>query len=898
MLLSGQDEELRHLESLFDECARGRAMTVMLEGGAGCGKSDLMEGFAQYAMDSGAIVLGARDAGRLRGIQADGAAPGSPAGLQESSDRLAALAARSPVVVCIDDSQGSEEPTWRWILEAVRRRLRNSRVMLVFTLLPFGGASGLDIHCDLLRQTNLQRIRLLPLDRARAHALWEELNGGPTGAAQADALHTASGGNPLLVRALAEEMRIHGPAARPDTWPCPGGLYAQAALDCVRDSGPLAASVAVGMAALREFSSPESLAAVLRLDPAEIARGEYLLQASGLVAAGRLRHPVVESAVLEHPEFGRRDEILLRVAEYLRERGAGAGATARYLLEFGAATEPWQTATLQRAADEALDIDDAQFADACLALAHDASTDCWERARLVLKRSVVMMRTDPWRAEQHYLEQVARTRCACGTEQCEARTVLKARLLLGCGRLEESMALLHAVAPPADAFPGEPDTGPHYEDWHWLLGDTAGTSAAWIPAQGAVPGGTDVGVAMAPSGTTAFDFGPGMLRAGIRDVREIEDQLRSLRLGDTTIGLIMPELRHLMTVGRPDLAGAWCAHFAGQAAERGVEGWRQLLTALRAEIALALGSLTDAETWAQEAVDLAGEEPAYWLCGGPLTTLVTICTVTGRYEEAARLLGRPLPESFLRSLHGLTYLRARGQLLLTVGRPHLALSDFLAVGRRAESCDLPPCACPPWRIDAAEAWLRLGNHHEAEQLLTAYSDEADEAADSGQWLRVRAQLAQPHDRPGLLTRSAERFQVSGKVWELARVLADLAEAYQDLGQPARADLTLRKARQLAEEYGAGPLYERIVALELGGGPPRRSVLGALHRPDPAAKLSESERRVAVLAAQGLTNREISAELFITVSTVEQHLTRVYKKLDITSRQELPLQIDLGLPESA
>lgn len=54
----------------------------------------------------------------------------------------------------------------------------------------------------------------------------------------------------------------------------------------------------------------------------------------------------------------------------------------------------------------------------------------------------------------------------------------------------------------------------------------------------------------------------------------------------------------------------------------------------------------------------------------------------------------------------------------------------------------------------------------------------------------------------------------------------------------------------------------------------------------------------MLAARGMTNREISTELFITVSTVEQHLTRDYKKLDITSRQELPLHTELGLPETA
>jgi DNA-binding NarL/FixJ family response regulator len=57
------------------------------------------------------------------------------------------------------------------------------------------------------------------------------------------------------------------------------------------------------------------------------------------------------------------------------------------------------------------------------------------------------------------------------------------------------------------------------------------------------------------------------------------------------------------------------------------------------------------------------------------------------------------------------------------------------------------------------------------------------------------------------------------------------------------------------------------------------------------RLSGSEQRVATLAAQGLTNREISAKLFLTVSTVEQHLTRVYRKLQITSRGDLPLDLE-------
>ncbi|GAA1275737.1 hypothetical protein GCM10009665_73510 [Kitasatospora nipponensis] len=66
------------------------------------------------------------------------------------------------------------------------------------------------------------------------------------------------------------------------------------------------------------------------------------------------------------------------------------------------------------------------------------------------------------------------------------------------------------------------------------------------------------------------------------------------------------------------------------------------------------------------------------------------------------------------------------------------------------------------------------------------------------------------------------------------------------------------------------------------------------------ELSEAERRVAELAAHGLSNREVARKLYITVSTVEQHLTRVYRKLGVRRRVDLGRRLALGrgLPDSA
>jgi DNA-binding CsgD family transcriptional regulator len=76
-------------------------------------------------------------------------------------------------------------------------------------------------------------------------------------------------------------------------------------------------------------------------------------------------------------------------------------------------------------------------------------------------------------------------------------------------------------------------------------------------------------------------------------------------------------------------------------------------------------------------------------------------------------------------------------------------------------------------------------------------------------------------------------------------------------------------------------------LRATGARPRRAVLRGV------ASLTASERRVAELAADGLTNREIAQALFVTMRTVEGHLTRVFAKLDVSSRRDLPARLSSG-----
>jgi DNA-binding CsgD family transcriptional regulator len=116
----------------------------------------------------------------------------------------------------------------------------------------------------------------------------------------------------------------------------------------------------------------------------------------------------------------------------------------------------------------------------------------------------------------------------------------------------------------------------------------------------------------------------------------------------------------------------------------------------------------------------------------------------------------------------------------------------------------------------------------------------------------------------------------------ARALTDLGAHLRRAGTGAdEARELLRTALDTAHRLGARTLADRAEAeLRATGAKPRRAELTGL------AALTASERRVAELAGQGMTNREIAQALFVTARTVEGHLTQVFRKLDVPSRESL------------
>ncbi|MGO4424363.1 LuxR C-terminal-related transcriptional regulator, partial [Streptomyces sp. MCAF7] len=254
---------------------------------------------------------------------------------------------------------------------------------------------------------------------------------------------------------------------------------------------------------------------------------------------------------------------------------------------------------------------------------------------------------------------------------------------------------------------------------------------------------------------------------------------------------------------------------------------------------------------------------------------------------------------------GLMYLRARGHYNLAINRLNVALEDFLATGRLAQQWGVDQPVWVPWRGDVAEVLLQLGESEEAEKLISEQLSRTDDEQfaraddDTTGWvrgvsLRLLAATADLNERLPLLTRAVAHLQAAGDRLEMARALYDLGETHRALGDTTQAAMAQRRAWQLAKDCGAEPLCARMRLEhddEIWDSMTQGTAVDTRE-----AKLSDSEKRVAVLAACGYTNRDISSRLYITVSTVEQHLTRVYRKLKIRGRQQLPIDLQFEMSE--
>ena len=193
----------------------------------------------------------------------------------------------------------------------------------------------------------------------------------------------------------------------------------------------------------------------------------------------------------------------------------------------------------------------------------------------------------------------------------------------------------------------------------------------------------------------------------------------------------------------------------------------------------------------------------------------------------------------------------------------------------------------PWRSGQALAMIRLGRSHEAVGLARENAVLANEFGAPyavALAMRTLAAVDPTGDRMGLLRDALDVLKDTRALRLEAQISTDLAGMMVLLtpGQGAQeAVRLLRQAESHASHQELHPLADRVHRL--------LSRLGQDTQPAPAPgvnKLTVSERRVAELAASGMSNREIAQQLFVTVKAVEWHLSNVYRKLGIRSRTRL------------
>ena len=226
----------------------------------------------------------------------------------------------------------------------------------------------------------------------------------------------------------------------------------------------------------------------------------------------------------------------------------------------------------------------------------------------------------------------------------------------------------------------------------------------------------------------------------------------------------------------------------------------------------------------------------------------------------------------------------RGCLLLASGDPAAALDEFKSAGRLGDGPSRSSMLLLPWRLLSAIAECELGNRESALRLVNTELTAACELGfpgPIGRALRVLVSVDPEIDAPTYLRAAVALLRTSGMELELASARLDMGRALVAVDDLTGARDQLRLARDLAHRCDVAPLEEAIrTQLAAIGARPRR----------PAATgreaLTQAELRIAMLAADGVSNRVIAESVFLSKDTVDWHLRNVYRKLGVHSRTRL------------
>jgi DNA-binding CsgD family transcriptional regulator/tetratricopeptide (TPR) repeat protein len=948
-----RSDELARIESALAEARTGHGTFLVIEGPAGIGKSALLAAARTVAADGGIRVLRARGTelerdfafGVVRQLfepplaeaselertdllqDAAGVAagllglPGTPPGDGPPSSGVdpsfailhglywlcANLAAVDPLCVVVDDAHWVDAPSLRY-LAFLLTRLEELDVALILATRPREAGTDAELLATVTTDPSAVIVRLPPLTKAGVAQLVESRLRETPDPVFVDACVRATRGTPFLMHELVEALGEGGVAPTGDAARQVERIGARTVGRSIHlrlrrlpeDGARLARALAV-----LEQSDLLPAARLAGLEEAEAAEAAELLTTAGILEPGRpLRfiHPIVRSGIYSELTSAERSQGHRRAAQLLAEQPGAHERVAKHLLISEPAGDGWVVDKLIEAASVAGKQGAHESEAAFLRRVLAEPAPAGDRSALLLDLGMAEASAGLAGWPEHLQEAV--------DAATDAATAAGAALVLGLAlsraqRFEEAVDVLDRASSSLDsqqpelallleaaavvAGMNDPVTAPSVALRRETLREQAASDPTVPPELLAAAALISI-LTNEPAEVGAELASRALLAAESTPPRSQDRPWFSFAtwFSQATLSLLWAE-RYAQV--RPLLDDS-----IAQARSTGDGSRLAVGLAHRGMLALRRGDLSAAEGDTRTAL-AAAELPAptmYRVLNGGV--LVEALVDQGDLEAAQQALEPLDSEAESGSVTAAVLRLARGRLRVEQGRVAEGLEDFLAVGVPLTRALVTCPSFVPWRSQAALAHLALGDREAArrlaeEELELAVAFGAPRALGVAQ---RAAGLVAGGERGELLLREAvDAFERGDAKLERARALGDLGAMLRRRNRRTEAREFLREALDAACRSGAGPLADYAeTELRTTGARPRRVVLTGLD------SLTASERRIAELAGQDLTNREIAQMLFITARTVEGHLTSVFRKLEVDSRYELPAALAEGVPVSA
>jgi DNA-binding CsgD family transcriptional regulator len=660
---------------------------------------------------------------------------------------------------------------------------------------------------------------------------------------------------------------------------------------------PEAIAIARAVAVLGPCASLDQAATLAGVSASAAAAGVDALVGIHVLAAGRTLdfvHPLVRGAVYEQIPPQQGQALHAGAARLLSARGAESEQVARHLLRLPPAGDQGRVAVLRSAARHAAGSGAAGAAAHYLSRALEEPPAADDRGA-VLHELGVAEATDRQRDrfERHLREAMAATIEV--RERGEIALEL-GRALAACGDFRASVEVLDRAL--RDLGESDDTLGAALEAELLAMAAHDFTSpdvatVRWQRRFAQLEAGEAVHPWIAACLVHALATSRGPAAEAIRLAeRVIEtdplDERNSVVAGMLGNGLIY--------AGAPARGGRFYDERIATAAKRGSRITVAWQSVMRSDASLRLGEIRRAETEARQGLEVflegSGDAGVAW----SVAHLMQALLARGAADEAEALHDGTqfdTPPSLPLAL----LLAARANLHLDRGRPGEALSDALAAGSLVSPAIGNPAVCG-WRTPAALALAALGRRDEARATAEAELDDARRfgVPDAvGVALRTVGRIAGGREGVELLRAAVAAHDGTDGGLERARATLELGSALRRAGERTEARQVLRAALDATSRVRASGLADRAhEELVAAGARPRRDRRLLTGR----ESLTSGEDRVATLAAQGLSNREIAQRQFVTVKAVQWHLRNVYRKLDVSSRDDLPGALGLELTLSA